>query len=416
MSDPNAPYEALLLRGGECLSLGQAAEARELLEEAQRVRPDEIQCLNLLGLAYFKLNLFEKAQDIYVRLVAQSPSDCTLRVNLGLVYLKVHDLVRARREFEAALHLDSTHVKAHKYLAMTYAHAGEYGKAREHFLMAGNEDMAGRMEANIKEPDASVQEATTSDVHEVVLTFEEPMATSEVELPREPSSDAPTREVRVEPEGFTEVPVLVWPGWTEGVSRQGPGPQGGAGPFETGPGSCVVGVRGAVHGRMEGWVCLWGDLAVEPLLRKKGVELLADTVGGGPCQMFLLHGEGAIHFSAKGRSFEVLPVSPNGTCFREEAVFSFESRLSYENERLEGAPPFWVMTLKGPGQVLVAHEGVLQVVEVRPETPVSVPVPYLVAWEGNLQPRLLSSMGPAVQFVGSGFVLFAVPAPGTPRL
>ncbi|GMU59792.1 MAG: hypothetical protein AMXMBFR34_15550 [Myxococcaceae bacterium] len=134
-----------LYKGGELLAAGKIAEAREHLEKAHGLQPKNEKAQNLLGLTYFKLGLYEQAAGIYEILVRENPVDPTLRVNLGLVYLKTNDLGRSIKEFETATDLEPTHQKAHNYLGLALAQAGEYAKAREHFHQAGSEAMAEKM-------------------------------------------------------------------------------------------------------------------------------------------------------------------------------------------------------------------------------------------------------------------------------
>ncbi|MFL5357147.1 tetratricopeptide repeat protein [Archangium sp.] len=134
-----------LYQGGELLAQGRVDEARQLLERVHQLQPRNEKGRNLLGLAYFKLGLFDRAAEIYEALVRDNPVDATLRVNLGLVYLKTNALQRAMREFEAATDLQPDHQKAHNYLGLALAQAGEYGRAREHFLQAGSDVMAEKM-------------------------------------------------------------------------------------------------------------------------------------------------------------------------------------------------------------------------------------------------------------------------------
>ncbi|MHB8874964.1 MAG: tetratricopeptide repeat protein [Myxococcaceae bacterium] len=134
-----------LYRGGELLAAGKVIEAKDHLEKAFSLQPKNEKGQNLLGLTYFKLGLFDRASEIYETLVRENPADPTLRVNLGLVYLKTNGLQRAIREFETATDLAPEHKKAHNYLGLALAQAGEYGRAREHFVEAGSEAMAAKM-------------------------------------------------------------------------------------------------------------------------------------------------------------------------------------------------------------------------------------------------------------------------------
>jgi uncharacterized protein (AIM24 family) len=146
---PKSPVDEeflqLLQQGGDALAQERLAEARELLERASKLQPRHEKGQNLLGLTYFKLGLFDRAAEIYEGLVRENPVDPTLRINLGLVYLKTNALQRAMREFETATELAPDHKKAHNYLGLALAQAGEYGRAREHFVLAGSDVMAEKM-------------------------------------------------------------------------------------------------------------------------------------------------------------------------------------------------------------------------------------------------------------------------------
>jgi Flp pilus assembly protein TadD/uncharacterized protein (AIM24 family) len=134
-----------LYKGGELLAAGKIVEARGHLEKAHLLAPRNEKAQNLLGLTYFKLGLFDRASAIYEKLVNENPADPTLRVNLGLVYLKTNNLPRCIKEFETATDLEPDHKKAHNYLGLALAQAGDYAKAREHFVLAGSEQMADKM-------------------------------------------------------------------------------------------------------------------------------------------------------------------------------------------------------------------------------------------------------------------------------
>ncbi|MBJ6764041.1 tetratricopeptide repeat protein [Myxococcaceae bacterium JPH2] len=132
-------------RGGELLAANKVIEAKAFLERAHQLQPRNEKAQNLLGLTYFKLGLFDRAAELYEMLVRDNPVDPTLRVNLGLVYLKTNALQRAAREFETATDLAPDHQKAHNYMGLTLAQMGEYGRAREHFLLSGSDAMAEKM-------------------------------------------------------------------------------------------------------------------------------------------------------------------------------------------------------------------------------------------------------------------------------
>src|ERR1700677_411607 len=78
-----------LVRGAELLQSGDPGEARGMLERALRLRPNNERGQNLLALSYFKLGQYDRAEQIYRVLIEEHPKDPTLRVNLGLVHVKM---------------------------------------------------------------------------------------------------------------------------------------------------------------------------------------------------------------------------------------------------------------------------------------------------------------------------------------
>jgi tetratricopeptide (TPR) repeat protein len=155
-----------LFRGGELLTGGLVDQAREALEKAYALQPENPKAQNLLGLTYFKLGVFDKAAEIYEILVRDNPVDPTLRVNLGLVYLKENALSRATREFEAAVDLSPDHKKAQNYLGLAYAQTGDYARAKDCFVAAGSLTMAEKMEKALREPATAAQLAEDAQAPE----------------------------------------------------------------------------------------------------------------------------------------------------------------------------------------------------------------------------------------------------------
>jgi uncharacterized protein (AIM24 family) len=199
--DPAGEEEFLgaLYKGGELLASGKIVEAREHLEKAHGLAPKNEKAQNLLGLAYFKLGLFDQASEVYERLVNENPTDATLRVNLGLVYLKTNNLERCVKEFETATDLEPTHKKAHNYLGLALAQQGSYVKAKEHFELAGSEPMAekmGRAIAAQSSPSGFHQPVARQAPLSVVIGGEPPPSAP----PRAAPAPAPAPPPRVEEE------------------------------------------------------------------------------------------------------------------------------------------------------------------------------------------------------------------------
>src|SRR6266446_6780360 len=138
-------FDRALSAGTELLSQGNPTDARIALEKALRYKPRNQRARNLLGLSLFKMGELPRAEEIYRSLIEDHPADPTLRVNLGLVFLKQNASPDAVRCFETALDLAPNHQKAQNYLGLALAQKGELARAREWFLKAGNDAMADRM-------------------------------------------------------------------------------------------------------------------------------------------------------------------------------------------------------------------------------------------------------------------------------
>src|SRR5258706_16294149 len=137
-------------RGREAFQEGRYAEARRELEAAQRMRPDDADVLNLLGLVYFKTNAFPEAEVIYRRLVQENASVFILHSNLGLILFKQGKLDEAEQYLLRAVELRPNYAKSHLYLGLLYRQRRKYGIALEHLRFAGADKVAREVEVEMR--------------------------------------------------------------------------------------------------------------------------------------------------------------------------------------------------------------------------------------------------------------------------
>ena len=152
---PPAPFDqgVFLLhynRGREAFQEARYAEARRELEQAQRLRRDDADVLNLLGLVYFKTNAFPEAEVIYRRLVAENPNVFILHSNLGLILFKQGKLDEAQRYLLRAIELRPNYAKSHLYLGLLYRQKRKLPEALEHLKFAGADKIVREVEAEMK--------------------------------------------------------------------------------------------------------------------------------------------------------------------------------------------------------------------------------------------------------------------------
>ena len=462
----DAVFLEALYRGGELLQQGQVTEAREYLERAYQMRPGDEKAKNLLGLAYFKLGDFVRAAEVYEALVRENGADPTLRVNLGLVYLKSNQLTRAVREFETAVGLQPGHLKAHNYLGLALAQAGQYGRAREHFVKAGSEAMAEKMAkalaaearpvpvpprpapppAESKVPGIT-QELPVVSVSELagkpalipltetvtppapvpaapLPTFGngEPAAVQQFPVaatpaPAEPAAPPRTLHEAAKPSAGDSHPA-VRP--TELTTVAGKLPGDGSRTFTVTPEAVRVEVQGEVLVRTAGLLGWTGVIEAKAEFKRFRGRVTDKPFGWGPARMHRLLGTGTAWLGVMGRTFLAVDLGDESVYLREDWVFGFEEPVMFENGRVpsEVAPDLDLVHLSGVGQVLLALPGPLRSTEVRHDAPVTVPLQHWVGWQGQLSPRVVAlgwegpegTPAPAVELSGEGVALLCVPA------
>jgi len=179
-------------RGREAFQEGRYAEARRELESAQRLRPEDSDVLNLLGLVYFKTNAFPEAEVIYRRLTTENPNVFILHSNLGLILFKQGKLDEAEKYLLRAIELRPNYAKSHLYLGLLYRHKRKFGLALEHLKFAGADKVVREVEAEMRPPERTTQK---------VPALKEPIA-----LPPPPEAPAPARPPAPKPAAATPAP------------------------------------------------------------------------------------------------------------------------------------------------------------------------------------------------------------------
>ena len=139
-------------RGREAFQEGRYAEARRDLESAQKLRPDDADVLNLLGLVYFKTNAFPEAEVIYRRLAKENPNVFILHSNLGLILFKQGKLDEAEHHLQRSVELRPNYAKSHLYLGLLYRQRKKLGLAMDHLRFAGADKLAKEVESEMRPP------------------------------------------------------------------------------------------------------------------------------------------------------------------------------------------------------------------------------------------------------------------------
>ncbi|MFN2546791.1 MAG: tetratricopeptide repeat protein [Myxococcales bacterium] len=461
----NQEFDRALSSGNELLAQGNAADARAALEKALRYKPRNQRARNLLGLSLFKLGELARAEEIYRSLIEDHPADPTLRVNLGLVFLKANASPDAVRCFETALDLAPDHEKAQNYLGLALAQKGELGRAREWFLKAGNDAMADRMSQALqqspirevaKDADAAlaadkpfkpaISEKPPSGKKRDTLEMAKPAGLPDPE--QVPTPPVGTRWVATAPGTAVAPPVA--PKADGRVVQNVPEPSAPpanspseaaseapstmaqytsasrlamptekSGGFAIGPSEVVIYVKGEVLTRLDGLVASWGAVTMRPELKRFRGKATDKPFGDGARRMLRASGEGRFVISREGRQFTALELGDEPAYFREEVLFAFEESILFENGRVpsKGGTDLHLVHLRGRGKLLLATQGMPKAVDVLRGEPLRIPMDQLVGWHGPLiQPRLVPiveeapDLGVALELAGEGRALIDVPS------
>lgn len=419
--DPPADEDFLfhLSRGGELLVQNRVVEAKEELEKALEVRPQDAQGQDLLAGVYFRLGVYPTAIKLWRRLAEQFPEDVVLRVNLGLSLFKTGQPEEAREHLEHALALEPDHERAWGYLGLTLWRLGALEEAREAFLRGGQASMARRMEEQVLASTAPPPEmsAERSALRDAVSEGADRLGQAEVELSVEaerPVVSARGTAWRVLETGAGLEAPLAPPSAAEPapqpateLARLPDGQSLGIGPG----GELILDARTSVSARLGGLVALRGALHVQPVERRARGRSPDVPLGGSEDPILRWHGPVlAVLRAPDGLLFHPLHVADAHLYVREDTIAAFDDALLVEHGELisPSGARMDLVSFRGEGTVVLRLARAPLGLEVRREEDVHVDVSALLGWTGRLFPSEPGSFRPAsttVSLRGQGIVL-----------
>ncbi len=449
---PNEEFLYHLYRGSEMLLDNRVHEAKDELERALRLQPKDFKGQDLMAAVYYRLGRFDRCIEIYRTLIAEHPREATLRVNMALAQMKLDRLPEALDELKAAVRLRPEDQRAHNYMGLLYVKLGELGRAREAFEKSGQTLVAERLDqvekgllsrSVLSDPVQLVREARRAgDVRGVArAAFAElesgdnpfSLAAGRDTVPSVPAPDGSSAWRAVEPASRTAEPG-VGAGGRRAATPAAPAPTAdpralGARPGEdlaaagalrfpleaSGPvavdarGVLFVRLDGTVRCRLSGLLLVVGDLVTEPTLRRSKGRTTDEPVG----DLVRVSGGSWLAIDPAGARFSILAVAEEPIYLREEVVFAFDDGLNWENGRV-AAPSGSAIPLvhfRGRGSIVLRTTAEPRALAVRAEQSIAVPQTKLVGWIGRLLPRTAESPSTAVSDLcglsGDGTVLVA---------
>ncbi|MGB0680873.1 MAG: tetratricopeptide repeat protein, partial [Polyangiales bacterium] len=136
-----------LHRGTELLLQERVDEARQSLEQALRLQPEDIEGQSLLAAVYFRLGLYQRAIESWLDLAERYPQSATLHVNLALSWLKCGDFERAVAAAEQALAQQPEHRRAWRYAGLAHWRLGHLEEAKHALTQADAHQLIAHIEA-----------------------------------------------------------------------------------------------------------------------------------------------------------------------------------------------------------------------------------------------------------------------------
>jgi Tfp pilus assembly protein PilF/uncharacterized protein (AIM24 family) len=411
-----------LSRARKHLREGQVDLAREELEPARNLRPNDEDVLNLLSLVEFKRGRYDEAARATRTLLADNLSSAVLHSNLGLILFRAGNLGEAEQELRRALELKPDHVRSHLYLGLLYRAKGKLGLALEHLRFAG-----------ARRPVAEIEDALRRQVRESALRpSPEPFLPPDTGEEMEPELHAPLRLAPPARDAAATGPVMPAPQARSGDpaaardTAAAPAAAGEASDEDAegkplfkilSDGALEIASRGVVFVRQGSVVWYRGKIrfSPEPAFRGTRLEKILRANGRGTLLVSDI-GRRAFGRELNGESVYLegsrLLALDQGLSFRLEPIHDFR-----QNRRVD------VLRIYGSGSVILSVAGNLIAHEVSNEYPLIVSSRDLVAWSGHLVPAVVedrfleevmqpdAGSAPKIRFEGVGTVLTEPPRP-----
>jgi uncharacterized protein (AIM24 family) len=362
-------------RGREAFQQGRFAEARTELETSQRLRPEDSDVLNLLGLVYFKTNAYPEAEVIYRRLIQENPNVFILHSNLGLILFKEGKLEEAEQYLLRSVELRPNYAKSHLYLGLLYRQRKKYGIALEHLRFAGAEKAVRETEAemkggNVRMDTAPIPVMTQSDLKQKgPSAFSTQPGVSASQTAARKLQDAVDEEARIAEKGHLDLGRKI-----EGASRT----------FALHDnGFLEINFRRSVYVKRGTISSYSGNLRF----------VTEKTLAGTTAAMLVkAEGQGKIFIYEKGRKTFLLDLNDEFIYVEGANLLAVEESLTYKVEPIyDRAYQQKVDTLKvfGKGSLAISTSIEPLTLRVTRDYPLSISSSSLVAWTGNLIPAVI---------------------------
>ncbi len=437
---------------------GKIEKATKPLEKAYKLSPESEGVENLLGMVYFRLNNFPKAETIYKKLLKRNPRNLTLRLNLGLIFFRMEKYFDAIRELNEALNIKPNYDKAHNYLGLVYSELGKYKTAREEFLRAGSRSMAKKMEDIIsgvlkpdlvnKKQEEEIEELDKEQLQDQIqvgdLTLDPELKemlndfTSEnMSIDLKDRSDVEHIHLDVGQEGLIEAMAVAEPiddsDKKKPAKDKKPTPSNAEEEKEdhttdetisknkftiTSNSHLEIVFSGYTFARSSGLVTAEGNLGFETTKQSNKGKLTKDNLGGDKDPIMKIKGEGKVLISHGDKRISITKIKAKEVFYvKESSIIAFQSGFSWENGsiKLTKESNLEILQLKGIGDLATISKTDPVTKQVVEGAPFKVRAEAIIGWQGKITPKVVQLSQkkdnsnsvdlPFIEFSGKGRII-----------
>jgi uncharacterized protein (AIM24 family) len=407
---PRGPFDQGLFlahfnKGRDFYEAQRYEDAEHQLEEAYLLRPRDLKVLNLLGLVYFRQEKFEKAEEVYRKLVAESPDAHTLHYNLGLIHFKLNRLEDAESSFLKALELTKDNPKINFYLGSIYERLQRFKDAIYQYRAAGANIMVRRIEDRIA---ATVPPVRTAPA------LPAPKKDDTAEFKTSAVRDAIKQHAQ-DDGALLSPPRLILPVSAALLAERAPGlesssidntlpPQSSrrsAGPGA--PANVERTLPASLAPRPEPFRFLENNLLEIDFSGKVFIKQgtiysysgnltfwVKEKRPGGQATLVIITGTGKVLLTDKDREITLMRIGGEAIHVEPAHLLACEEGVTPEYVRIGESPnDLDFLSLRGQGMVALSVKSKPLPLSVTPDLPVSLPAASVISWSGDLLARVV---------------------------
>jgi uncharacterized protein (AIM24 family) len=376
-------FQRHLRRAGELIGAQRLPEGELEILKGLALSPRDLRALKLLALVRFKLGRLAEAREVYRTAHEVAPADAAVRLNLGLIALKMDWFEEAISELESATRLGPEDQRAWSYLGYAYARTGARSRAAAAFRRAGQEEVAVEIERS-----GPASPGLAAQLGGAPAAPPAPVAAPAVSVPAEIA----TEQASAAAFAFSHLIAS-----DPGTAREG---------------VLHLAVMGEVHVRQSALLAAAGEVRIEEARRRCRGRVTEELLGPLDDLFVRCLGNGEMWLTVppQGRGLVALSLDQDVLYLREERVVSFDGDVVWEAGRVpwDGLP---LLQFRGSGRVVAdAGRGDVVALRVAEGRPMTVARARLVGWLGRVVVQSLREPGhdnplPHVTCEGEGVLL-----------